>query len=489
MYKKNIKVMTALLFLTSEIVFAQNIGQSNQNVQNGIVDRMGEYENCQPTPDLPVNEYGQRAYDATYQACLRRNNDRSRARAIANRSAADAQTIANGKPVAPQNNCGTTSGSSGDYDPAYASCINNYNQKMAEYNRQMQVYNDAQTSLEKAKADEAKHAANAKLNDTSVTGSLNEIQDKNENARQMYLLAGVALAGYGAAKFIEAGGFSACCGTANPGCCTKATISAAAGAAFMLLNAKANKQADEHTTSAQDSCKKYNELSSTQKDCNSVGTEPIPTVTTIYTDEGKCKPTAPPGCIDLTTPGTGSGPTIGKIPTNCTSNGKPVSCLATAADNYKKNADGSISVKTPSGLKTFKESDFADVKSMVAAGIPTADANKLFSDLYGKDSPLAKAGADAKNLAATDAKKGLGGGDGLGLGASGSGSLNLDTANSGANKKFGDKLQDVASRRPTSEGLTRDFNGDLIGAAGDDIFTMMNRRYKLKDEQDSFIAP
>ena len=143
-------------------------------------------------------------------------------------------------------------------------------------------------------------------------------------------------------------------------------------------------------------------------------------------------------------------------------------------------------MKTPNGLKTYTDKDFADVKSMMAAGLSAADANKLYSDLYGKDSLLSKAGADAKSLAELGKdKKNLGDFSGLGGGAS---TVAVDAA-ANSNKKFSEKIGDVADRRPTSEGLTRDFNGELIGAAGDDIFTMMNRRYKLKNEQDSFIAP
>ncbi|MCC2679932.1 MAG: hypothetical protein K0R29_2508, partial [Pseudobdellovibrio sp.] len=39
----------------------------------------------------------------------------------------------------------------------------------------------------------------------------------------------------------------------------------------------------------------------------------------------------------------------------------------------------------------------------------------------------------------------------------------------------------------SAEGLAKDFNGELIGVAGDNIWKMMNRRYKLKTAQDSFM--
>ena len=77
------------------------------------------------------------------------------------------------------------------------------------------------------------------------------------------------------------------------------------------------------------------------------------------------------------------------------------------------------------------------------------------------------------------------------MGGASKNSVNTNAGSDASSRKFGDKMGEVASsgRGPSSEGLSRDFKGDLIGAAGDDIFSMMKRRYILKNEQDSFIAP
>jgi hypothetical protein len=57
-------------------------------------------------------------------------------------------------------------------------------------------------------------------------------------------------------------------------------------------------------------------------------------------------------------------------------------------------------------------------------------------------------------------------------------------------RRFKDDLNAAEDKRkPSSAGLIKDFHGDMIGAAGDDIFTMMNRRYQLKNEQDTFFTP
>lgn len=43
---------------------------------------------------------------------------------------------------------------------------------------------------------------------------------------------------------------------------------------------------------------------------------------------------------------------------------------------------------------------------------------------------------------------------------------------------------------PTSvEGMTRNFNGEVIGVAGDDLFSMMARRYRKKSQEDGFLPP
>lgn len=259
---------------------------------------------------------------------------------------------------------------------------------------------------------------------------------------------------------------------------------AAAGAAFMLLNGKANSQADELAGAAGAACEKFNQLSSAQKDCSATTTttQTIPPVTEWYDNEGKCKPTAPPECKNIA--GTGSGSTTARIPSNCKdASGKPISCVTAGLNAFKQNSDGSIKVKTPNGYKTYTLADFADKKSMMAAGLTAAQADALMDQLYGKNSILAKAGLEAKDLA----KEGKKFSDFTSSGT-GTNVVNLDPLKN-ANKKFGEKLDPSADRRPSSEGLTREFNGDLIGAAGDDLFTMMKRRYNLKAEQDTFISP
>ncbi|MBC7754663.1 MAG: hypothetical protein H7Z71_10530 [Moraxellaceae bacterium] len=47
--------------------------------------------------------------------------------------------------------------------------------------------------------------------------------------------------------------------------------------------------------------------------------------------------------------------------------------------------------------------------------------------------------------------------------------------------------QEVARTPASAEGLTKDYQGEKIGAEGDDVFKMINRRYILKQKQNIFL--
>lgn len=473
------KIFIAGLFLLSNMGFAQsgvNLNNSNNQVQSNIE----RDEVCTQTARPESLDPRESWYDEPYNSCLARNRRRAEIRAYAARGRSDAQEVLNGTLKEPTNNCRQNT-NSGEYDYAYSSCMQQYAAEKREYDRKAEAARLAKAEEDKANASAANQDI-AKVNDTSATGSMAEIQKKNEDGNVLYKVAGVALAGLAVKNFTSAQGCAASCPW---GCCPAAGVFAAAGAAFLLLNGKANNQADQHAASANEACKTFNQLSSAQKDCSGAGTttQTIPPVTTWYDNEGKCKATAPPECKNIA--GTGSGSTTTKIPSNCKdASGKPISCVTAGLGSFKQNPDGSIKVKTPSGYKTYTIADFADKKSMMAAGLTAAQADALMDQLYGKNSILAKAGLEAKDLAKQDKKF-----SDFGNVGSGTNVINLDETKN-ANKKFGEKLDPSADgRRPSSEGLTREFNGDLIGAAGDDIFTMMKRRYNLKAEQDTFISP
>lgn len=487
------KIILAAVFFQSNILIAQTSGVDINNSNSQVQTNLGPDEVCVQQKQTTNAFGGINSYDPAYQQCLQRNAQRAQVRAYTNRGASDAQAVLNGL-VAPVNNCVPSSNSGSNssiggmnqnYDYAYQSCLQGYNAQLAEYNRKKQVealMNQQQAATTSALT--AQQQEFARLNDRTATGSMKEVQNKNSQGQSMYQQAAMELAKLAAQKFMQG---SACASSCPTGCCSQVGMLMAAGAAFMALNGKSNKQAGEHGASALQACQTFNQLSSAQQDCSGIKTTVLtPTLGSIYDSNGKCKPTAPPGCTDLT--GTGSGVGGAKIPSNCKDpkTGLMGSCLTAGLNAFRQNADGTITIGGENGDKTYSLSDFKDRDSMIAAGMSAAAADALMNDLYGNNSALAKAGLDAKNLADGKDKKTFGVFSDIGATGAGASVLGKD-----GSKKFGDKLSDtaLADRRPTSEGLNRDFNGDLIGSAGDDIFSMMKRRYILKNEQDTFIAP
>lgn len=492
------KILIAAMFFQSHFVGQFALGQTVNDANRAVQTYVEPNENCQQTQGLQADEYG-RSYDLAYQQCLGRNRKKDELRNYMNRGANDAEAISSGRPDAPKNTCVNNGGSGADggYDYSYQNCMSNYQSKLREHERRIDAYNKSQAEQEKAKAQLAAEAQSeenkriAKLNNTTATGSAAESQQMNQQGQQAYLLAGLGLAALAVKNFT---GGQSCAASCPWGCCPAAGGLFAAGAAYMLLNAKANKQATENYEAAKASCIVNKQLSNSDLDCDKLVTKPSPPpVTELYEPDGSCKKSAPPGCSPATGgPGT-SGPNTTRIPTNCVdkATGKSISCLTDGLKGLVQNPDGSVRVKD----KNYTDKDFADKKSMMALGMSEAAADQLMKDLYGSSSPLTKAGLDAKGLAAIDQGKGFSDKNKFGeFGSGGGGTAVIGTGNgSGSSGKFSDRgvggAGGGADRGLASDGLTRDFNGDLIGAAGDDIFTMMNRRYKLKAEQDAFIDP
>jgi hypothetical protein len=138
---------------------------------------------------------------------------------------------------------------------------------------------------------------------------------------------------------------------------------------------------------------------------------------------------------------------------------------------------------TPSG-QTYKASDFNSPQSMAAAGISPSVIDQV-SDMVKKiekdatkkaDKALAKAGASSEESAL-----GGGGGSGFTAGSGGDGATGYPGAAGLAKEKLG------VNRDPAQvAGMQKNYNGEPIGVAGDSIFNMMTRRYRVKESQSSF---
>ena len=137
---------------------------------------------------------------------------------------------------------------------------------------------------------------------------------------------------------------------------------------------------------------------------------------------------------------------------------------------YSLSADNS-KLKLPNG-KTIPTGSFGTAGGMSAAGFSEgqiSDALAKMSEVQGKISAKLKTGV------LEGGGEGGGGGGGL-AGSRGGGGGSYVFRMGGAKKKTD----------PSVSGMTKNFGGDKIGVAGDDIFEMITRRYKTHDQANSF---
>lgn len=142
------------------------------------------------------------------------------------------------------------------------------------------------------------------------------------------------------------------------------------------------------------------------------------------------------------------------------------------------------------GDKKYKVSDFASPDSMAAAGF----SKGAIDGAIAMSAQVEKRAADKleklKIGALTNASGFDEGGGGKGLAG---GSEDASSAGSsyvlGASSERGVAGKAGLGRDPSSlAGMQKNYNGDPIGVAADSIFSMMNRRYKAKESQDSFFT-
>jgi len=135
-------------------------------------------------------------------------------------------------------------------------------------------------------------------------------------------------------------------------------------------------------------------------------------------------------------------------------------------------------VKLPNG-NTINASQLGDPAAMKAAGLSDGDI-AAFKDIMNQATAKGQAAAAAKGLDKSDTN-GLGDDLAVGSGRSLGGGAGT-AASSGAVR--------AAGRDPAQvEGLTRNYNGEQIGVASDNLFTLINRRYSLHAQQQNFIIP
>ncbi len=137
-------------------------------------------------------------------------------------------------------------------------------------------------------------------------------------------------------------------------------------------------------------------------------------------------------------------------------------------------------VKTPDG-KEYKISDFASSKSMAAAGIPSGAIKGAMANI---EKLSAKAAEKAEKIVAKagSSEDSFGGGGG--------GSTTIVAIDDEAGGAGAGRGQGLGLKRDPAQlaGMQKNYNGEPIGVAADSIFLMMNRRYQVKQSQDSFFG-
>lgn len=412
-------------------------------------------------------------------------------------------------PAAPVNNCGPEPVSTSAQHSSWTSCQGTYNSNMHNYQESMSVYNEVNTGLQQSNFSAAQNQANIEANNLravqsdSPAGTIDQAQKKTSTGKTIFRQVAGVLGAVAIVKYTAGMTNAAACSSQCYSCCAKAAASFAAAAVFNGLMNKADNQSSNLAAMEQALCEKKNQISSQQQNCFAIQDNPNPYSSPnanssnnnqsnwIDPDTGRCRTTAPPECQARQNAAREMGVTLPRIDAQCAGGG--TACMA---NGYKP-----IVIETPKGKKhtiktkdgkefSFYESDLTSASALMAGGMSAKDAKAFADEMNNIVETISKKEAAAKKAAEENSLAGLSGGmdSKLNFGAG------MDPNAAGGadgSKTYKDDLKAVndKDRKPTSEGLSKDFHGDLIGSAGDSIFLMMNRRYQLKSEQDTFITP
>ena len=473
-------ILAAVFFQAHFAIAAENYAQQTNAEANG--DAALQPITCQkvPSPYWNSDQGGSRPM-VDDPACVRENNRRAqlRANAVGAQNMAARVSAGDGTqlvaPKAPPYNCGSMDPHSSEY----RSCQSAYDAANRQYQKDLEVYNLAQKEIKQGQTDK-ENAAIEEQKNKSAAATLAEIKAKNDQGKKSYdkTAKTAMMLGLG---FVAAG--TACASSCPTGCCGAAPGLFAAAAAQFLINSKAKKQSAEHAQSAANACTSLNQLSSQATNCSTQGDANSSSTTASYDPlTGKCLPEGSEECKQV--------PTTSVLPPTVRDSLKASGFAMgkLSGDQFSILPDGSVKLKNG---KIYKDGDFKDMNSLMGMGLSASAAKGVMDSLaLGSAGGLSKLGLDksAKKDYKDNNYGTLGGADGAttivdsGKAPDAGGKAFTDGVEKGKEENFSDE------RKPSSEGLAKEFNGELIGVAGDDIFLMMNRRYKLKSEQDSFIA-
>lgn len=423
-----------------------------------LVGLTSVFATAQDYSTRPVNNCVYRGgLDSAYQQCVQTYNTQLREYNAYNSSTTGLQA-----PTAPNySQCNRTDPTTGAVSQD-GTCRQ---QLDSAYQQQLQSYNYVRQQEAAAAAQREQQAAQLLASRQAAQEAEKKAKEGQKRADRSQLLSTVAS--------VVAFGI---CYSCSPAC----SASCAVGAFMGMMAGRAGTQSGSFAASNYQACQTGNSYGSTQANCgpapnpfNPTGfpNNTQPPLNTLVDQNGNCTASAEL-CNDLRN-GLPPGTTLSDLRNglNGFAGTKPFATM---------DKDGNIITKDG---KKFTPGSLDDLGDLKAAGLSGDQAAAL----------LAAAGKGIGESAATAAKIGSGsdslsGLDGLGEDSAGGKSSAIGgTGNGGADgSELDANKRNVAS---AAEGLAKDFNGELIGVAGDDIFKMMNRRYVLKAKQDAFMAP
>ena len=328
----------------------------------------------------------------------------------------------------------------------------------AAYQQELQRYNYIKQQEEAARREAAYQEQQLQASRQAAQEAEKKAKDGEKRALRSQILTAVA----------SAVAFSQC--PTNAAAC-------AIGAFMATMSNRAGTQSGSFATAARQGCLAGNAYGSTQANCGPAPNPFSPTgfpnntqppLNTLVDNNGNCTATVEI-CNDLRN-GLPPGTTLSDL-------AKGLNAFAGPKPVAKFDKDGNITLVngkkfTPESLDSEAELKAAGLTGGQAAALMAA-ANK------GSNGEGALAGTDVSGL-------NIDGGAGEEASNKSNAAAGLGNGEADGSEFDADKKRNVAS---AAEGLAKDFNGELIGVAGDDIFKMMNRRYVLKVKQDSFLAP
>lgn len=340
----------------------------------------------------------------------------------------------------------------------------------------------------------AEQQAAMAITDTGATVALSQIMKANTEGESTYLVTAESTLTEGLSKLSLAG---ECASVSTSGCYNQRQELYATGAAYLLAQRQAQDQASQHQQARNIACNAKNQITTYEENCDSAidrafasftgnvvssmsgisvtvipGVSASPLASITYDPlTGQCSPSTAPACLNLTRnanlPSAQLQQSVRQILKLKYAGTKGVT---TPAQNmYSTNSDGSISIK---GNSSYSKNDFSDLNKLKAKGLTDTSAQNIMKNLTPLMSATTNPAKVTKESITTQNTEET------------SSATTVTTEINAAVEPIHDEQDTTSAREPAS--LKKRFGSEFIGVANDDIFKIINRRYKSEEKDDYF---